>query len=376
MNLHVGLVARCLNTGHVRGMGRYLQELLLRSAGEPGLRWTLFGNDPGEAMHAPTGTAIQADIFECRGDRFELWEQLGLPRRARSRQVDVLHCTEGTLPWWQPVNTVITVHDTLAWQERPDTPWSRLYWEHLLPAALHRCAAVITISESSRRDILAKWPALESKTTVIPHGIGEEYLAADAPAAAGELQRSLGTRPYLVYLGGPMARKRFDWAVQVLQACGRAELQLVVCGFGASTLDAARLSVPPALHERVHFAPFLSNEELLALYRSTVAVLYPTLYEGFGFPAIEAQAAGAPVVFSPVSSLTELVGPLALLAEAHDLQAWCGAVRQALAMAPERDARAVAARTWAQAFSWQQSYLAHLAVYGAAASRDRRSAAA
>ena len=104
-------------------------------------------------------------------------------------------------------------------------------------------------------------------------------------------------------------------------------------------------------------------------------MLYPTLYEGFGFPAIEAQAAGVPVVFSPVSSLTELVGPLALLADAHDLGAWCGAVQQAFAMAPERASRAAAARNWAQAFSWQQSFLAHRTVYAAAASTDHHSPA-
>ncbi len=373
--MHVGMVARCLNTGHVRGMGRYVQELLLRSAGQGGVRWTLFGNDSSQAMQAPAAPGIRTDIFEFRGDRFELWEQLGLPQRARNLRVDVLHCTEGALPWWQPVPTVVTVHDTLAWQERVHTPWNAFYWERLLPAALHRCAAVITISQSSKRDIVAKWPRLADKITVIPHGIGDEYLAADKPADASELQRGLGARPYLVYLGGPLARKRFDWAVQVLQACGRTDLQLVACGFSAAALEMARQSVPQAILERVHFAPFLSNEHLLALYRGAVAVLYPSLYEGFGFPAIEAQAAGVPVVFSPVSSLTELVGPLTLLAATHDLEAWCGAVRQAVAMAPEREARSVAARRWAQAFSWSESFAAHCAVYGAAAEARGRTRA-
>ncbi|MBC7702515.1 MAG: glycosyltransferase family 4 protein [Rhodoferax sp.] len=374
MSLHVGMVARCLNTGHVRGMGRYVQELLLRSADEPGLRWTLFGNDPSQPLQARTGPAIQADIFEFRGDRFDLWEQIGLPRRARSRQVDVLHCTEGALPWWQPVPTVVTVHDTLAWQERPDTPWNRLYWDRLLPAALHRCAAVITISESSKRDIVAKWPALAAKTTVIPHGIGDEYLAADTPAAASELQRGLGTCPYLVYVGGPMARKRFDWALQVLHACGRDDLQLVACGFGSSAVGAARESVPPGLRARVHFAPFLSNEQLLALYRGARAVLYPTLYEGFGFPAIEAQAAGVPVVFSPVSSLTELVGPLALLAPADEMSTWCARVHEAVGLGTHRAELAQAARTWARQFSWVESARKHLAVYQQVAAQCRTAA--
>jgi len=326
-------------------------------------------------MHAPHGSSIGNDVFEFRGDRFELWEQIGLPRRARQRQVDVLHCTEGALPWWQPVPTVVTVHDTLAWQERANTPWNRFYWDHLLPAALHRCAAVITISESSKRDIVAKWPALASKTTVIPHGIGDEYLAADAPAARSELQQSVGTRPYLVYLGGPIERKRFSWAVQVLQACGQPDLQLVACGFGAAAHEQARQSVPEPLRARIHFAPFLSNLQLLALYRGAAAVLYPTLYEGFGFPAIEAQAAGAPVVFSPVSSLTELVGPLALLAPADDMAAWCARVHEALALGSRRAELAEAGRAWARRFSWAESFRKHLAVYRQAAAQKRWDAA-
>ena len=365
--MRVGLVARCLNTAHVRGMGRYVSELLLHGSREPGHRWTLFGNDAGQPMHSASGPTIQKDVFEFRGDRFELWEQLGLPRRTQRHRLDVLHCTEGSLPLWQPLPTVVTVHDTLAWEDRPDTPWNRLYWDHLLPAALHRCAAVITISESSKRDIVAKWPALAAKTTVIPHGIGDEYLAADAPAAASELQRGLGTRPYLVYVGGPMARKRFDWALQVLHACGRDDLQLVACGFSTSTVGAARELVPPGLRKRVHFAPFLSNEQLLALYRGAGAVLYPTLYEGFGFPAIEAQAAGVPVIFSPVSSLPELVGPLAFTPAVNDLAAWVHAVNQALLLGPRRAGMATHALRWAQGFSWAQSCERHLAVYRQAA---------
>lgn len=361
--MRVGLVARCLNTDHIRGMGRYVYELLRQSSAEPGLDWRLFGDDPGRPLATPAGLRAQSDVFAFRGDRFQLWEQIGLPHRLRRHGVDLLHCTEGSLPWWQPVPTVVTLHDTLAWQEHDGSPQARRYYERILPAALARCAGIITISQSSRRDIVARWPALEPKITVIPHGIGDEYLAADTPTAMGELQASLGDAPYLVYLGGPLPRKRFDWAVQVLQASDQPDLQLVACGFGAAARQLAQAHLPQALQARVHFAPFLSDEQLLALYRGAAAVLYPTLYEGFGFPAIEAQAAGAPVIFSPVSSLAELVGPLSLTAPATDLGAWVAAVRQALSLGARRQELAQSARHWAKRFSWRQSYSSHVAVY-------------
>lgn len=403
--MRVGLVARCLNTPHLRGMGRYVQELLKQStrghadaaagpAAGPGasvgatpdrVEWTLYGDDPRHPLQAPGAPNIQSDVFAFRGDRFELWEQLGLPLRVRRRPPQLLHATEGALPWWQPVPTVVTVHDTMAWQEHDGSPGARFYWNRLQPAALARCAAVITISQSSRRDILARWPGLERKLTVIPHGIDDAYLAAGAGGSAGSpapreggadvpwsprarlpavLQADLGSAPYLVYLGGPMQRKRFDWALQVLQACDEPTLHLVACGFGDVARRAGAEVLPAALRGRVHFTPFLDDAELLALYRGAAAVLYPTRYEGFGFPAVEAQAAGAPAIFSAVGSLAELVGPLAMVVDADDLGAWVAAVRAALARpGAERHRLADDARRWAGGFSWQRSYRRHLDVY-------------
>lgn len=368
--MRLGLVGRCLNTPHVRGMGRYVQELLRNSAGKQNFAWRIYGDDPRHPLTCPPEASATTDVFSFRGDRLHLWEQLGLPMHARRDGVDVLHCTEGALPWWQPVPTVVTLHDTLVWQEHSDSDEVRPYWDRVLPAALHRCAHVITISESSRRDIVAQWPRLASKITVIPHGISQEYLSTEKAANPGELRAAMGTTPYLVYVGGPMARKRFDWAVQVLEASLLPELHLVVCGFGAEARADASAKLSGSLRERIHFAAFLSDEHLVSLYQGAVAVLYPTLYEGFGFPAIEAQAAGAPVIFSPVSSLAELAGPLSILVDSTDLQGWCSAVHSALERRCDRPLLAAQAREWAKRFSWRHSFEAHLQVYEQAADQE------
>ena len=362
--MKVGLVARCLNTPHVRGMGRYLHELLLQSAKDPDLDWTLLGDNPAQPLHVPPGVAAQQAVFNFRGDRFQLWEQMGLPRRAAAARLDLLHCTEGSACWWQPVPTIITLHDTIAWTANDEPPLTRFYWNTLMPAALRKAAAVITISQHSRRDILARWPDLAPRLSVIPHGIGDEYLDAHLQPPAPAVLHGLRGRPYLVFLGGPAPRKRFDWALQVLRQAGDAKLQLVACGFAQPSHAALMQQLPGDLAPRVHLAPFLSNLELLALYRGAQAALYPTLYEGFGFPAVEAQAAGVPAIFSPVSSLAELVGPLAFTPAVDDLAAWVRALREALALkGAARTERAAAARAWAQGFSWRNSFEQHLAVY-------------
>ncbi|MES2263034.1 MAG: glycosyltransferase family 1 protein [Pseudomonadota bacterium] len=364
MSLKIGLVARCLNTEHVRGMGKYVFELLSHSQQHPEMRWHLFGDDERYGMLTPPGTQLKTDIFTFRGDRFHAWEQLGLPLRLRRLDVDLLHCTEGTLSLWQPKPTVVTLHDTLAWEERADTLGARTYFEHLLPAALKASAAVITISECSRNDILARWPWLEPKLTVIPHGIDEAYFHPEQGELPAALAARIGTSPYAVYLGGPMKRKRADWAMEVLAACRQKELKLVICGYGSKSRGDAVESLPPALRERVLFAEFLSDAELRTLYRGAQAVLYPTLYEGFGFPALEAQAAGVPVLFSALGSLQELIGPLAMVVPPYDLAAWAAALDEACDMGQEaRAARAAEAAQWVRRFAWSESFAKHRAVY-------------
>jgi glycosyltransferase involved in cell wall biosynthesis len=363
MSFKIGLVARCLNTAHVRGMGRYLFELIQNSNTNQDAEWFLFGNDPDQPMTVPLDTNVQVDIFDFRGDRFHFWEQIGLPLRVLKHNVDVLHCTESTLPLWQPKPTVVTIHDTLMWEDALEGYVSKFYFNKLLPAAMKRCAAIVTISESSKNDVLKKWPWLESKLTVIPHGISGEYFIDVQPDLPSSIRSKISDTPYIVYLGGPMERKRFSWALEVFAHCKQKPLKLIACGFGATARSEAIRNLPPELRDDVNFPDFLSDADLLALYKNAKAVLYPTLYEGFGFPALEAQAAGVPVLFSALGSLAELIGPLAMVLPPYDLEAWIKALDDAFTLDEERIEKEKAAKKWAQQFSWKESAEKHLSVY-------------
>jgi|GEM_PF-1588302 len=367
MDLKIGLVARCLNTAHIRGMGKYVYELLRQTQPQDNLHWQLYADNIHEQMVVPEEAHAALDVFEFKGDRFHFWEQLGLPLHAKKHAVDVLHCTESTLPLWQPKPTVVTVHDTLMWDEAFEGVVANTYFNKLLPAAMAKCAAVITISESSKNDILKKWPALASKLTVIPHGIDDSYFLEGEFAVPASLRSQIVDAPYIVYLGGPMERKRFAWALEVFAHCRHRPLKLIACGFGADARREAADNLPHELRDDVLFADYLSDADLLALYKNAQAVLYPTLYEGFGFPAIEAQAAGTPVLFSALGSLTELIGPLAMVLPPYDRDAWTQALDEALALGDLRIAKAEAAKTWASKFTWSESYHKHLAVYRQAA---------
>lgn len=360
--LRVGVDARTLNRTHIRGTGRYIFEILRNVKPEDQIEFTAYGNDPSQAMRIPEGTCKDVDVFEFRGHRFEAWEQLGLPLRLRKSRPDLLHCADNHAPVWQPTPTVVTIHDTVPWADPAPSLLYHHYLHHVQSVALRRCRAVITISKASQRDIVARWPFLAPRLHVIPHGISDEFFQDQRDHFPAALHTALGNHPYLLYLGGPQPKKRFGWAVELLARSGRPDLHLVAVGFAAGTADPRH--IPPDLAGRVHIAPFVNESELVALYQRASGAIYPTLYEGFGFPAVEAQAAGTPILFSPVSSLEELVGPLTWSIPPHDFSQWQAALDEVLSLPPPAKANKVEqARQWVQRFSWRESAKTHVALY-------------
>jgi glycosyltransferase involved in cell wall biosynthesis len=362
--MRIGLDARCLNTAHVRGMGKYVYEVVSR-LGDQAHEWLFFGDRPEERMVYPPESRAELVVFETRGHRFHAWEQWSLPRVAAARKVDLLHCTGSTVPYMQPVKTVVTVHDTLPWDER-SSGFERAYLS-MVARAITKCAAVITISEASKRDILKLWPTVADRLHVIPHGVGDAYLSDNARTALSPTTMSFLSRGrYLLYLGGIQDRKRFPWAVDVLAACSDSSIRMLACGFTATEASEAASRLPDGLRPRVDFLPFVSESEMPMVYERAIATLYPTLYEGFGFPAVESQAVGTPVLFSTLGSLAELVGPHSVVLPPHDLAAWVRAVND-LADARQAPQKEPASAAWAKRFSWDESARRHDSVYQACA---------
>src|SRR5207245_7664612 len=110
---------------------------------------------------------VTTRVWETKGHRFRAWEQFALPREARRSNCDILHCAGMWCPYWQPLPTIVTIHDTLPWKEQIPG----FYLRRFVPATYRRARRVITVSERSKRDILDLWPDLAPKVTVIRHGI-------------------------------------------------------------------------------------------------------------------------------------------------------------------------------------------------------------
>ncbi len=371
--LRLGIDARCLNTPHIRGMGKYASELIKNADALAKVEWRFFADRPDTVFHKPVESG-EIELFDLKGYRFNTWEQIGLPWQARRAGIDILHCIATTLPYWQAVPTIVTIHDTLMWKEDElHLSYNKWYLHHLIPAAFKRCTAIITISESSRRDILELWPYLERKLHVIPHGVSDIYLNEQSKILSPTFLDKVGPAPYFLYIGGSLARKRFGWAIKVLVNIDIPKIRLLVCGFSEAERTQARQNIEPSLRDRIVFLPFIEETYMAQLYQQAVAVLYPTLYEGFGFPALEAQAVGTPVLFSALGSLIELIGPSAEILPPENLDAWVKTCQRLFYQRGEFNMRIPNkdAREWAQQFSWKVSSTRHLELYRKVAEQTR-----
>ena len=350
--LKVAVDARCVNVDHLRGMGKSLFELVKRTAAAGAIEWHVLADRPDRPMQLPESADVNASVFSTRGYRLHSWEQWSLPRRAQQLGVDLLHAPATSMPWWQPVPTVVTIHDMIPWQGE-DAAWpAGFYRDRLLPDAYHRAAAILTVSNTSRRDILARWPDLRDKLHVVSPGVDGRYLEAEFDERPIEIAGHVVKEPYLIFLGGADPRKRLMWAIQTWQGLSAKGVTLVICGLESSAHESVRATVPREQQGSLVIAPFISEADMPRVYMGASAVLYPSLYEGFGMPAIEAQAVGTPVLFSDVGSLSELKGPGAVVLPVDALAAWVRAVDDILQSNTTGRQPNTIARAWAQQYSW------------------------
>lgn len=136
--LRIGVDARCLNVEHLRGMGRYLAEVIAHISKCEDVEWHLFADRPDWPLHLPKANQLRTEVFELRGYRFHSWEQIGLPWRIRRARVDVLFCPGMCLPWLQPVPTVVTMHDAVPWDAHGTDYRGGFYMQQLTPWALRK----------------------------------------------------------------------------------------------------------------------------------------------------------------------------------------------------------------------------------------------
>jgi glycosyltransferase involved in cell wall biosynthesis len=324
------------------GIGRYTRELLRALAAvDTQTRYRLYyAAGPGAAAYPlprlPSNFSLRRlpfdDIWLSR-----LWHRLQLPIPANwiTGPIDLLHSPDFTLP---PVagrtRTLLTVHD-LSFVRDPDSavPVLRDYLNRAVPRSVARADHVLADSAATRDDLVELYQTPLEKITVLYSGVNDSFRPIRDPAllAAVRQRYGLGADPYVLAVGTLQPRKNYVRLIRAFAQLDQPGLRLVIVGgrgwmFDSIFSEVGRLG----LEGRVLFPGFADDADLPALYSAARVLAYPSLYEGFGLPILEAFACGTPVVTSTASCLPEVAGDAALLVAPEDEAALAGALSRAV----------------------------------------------
>jgi glycosyltransferase involved in cell wall biosynthesis len=293
---------------------------------------------------------------------YSIAEQVRIPLSLARERVRLVHEPHYVLPPAIRCRSVVTIHDCIHLMFPQYLPGrlAYVYAKASMWSATRKADRILTVSEASKRDILRFFDVPAEKVAVIYNAIDERFLA---PADAGRIelvkQRYQLDKPFVLYVGNIKPHKNLE---RLIDAFGRArgqcsgDLRLVIVGDEISKYPPLRQAVHKhKLDKHVRFLGFQPTETLAVFYRLARAFVFPSLYEGFGLPPLEAMACGTPVVTSNVSSLPEVAGGAALLVDPHDTNAIAHGICRTVSDEALRADLIARGLERARSFSWAQS---------------------
>jgi len=296
------------------------------------------------------------------------WTLIGLPRTASRAHVDLIHAPAYTAPFWSRVPVVLTIHD-VSYELHPEwypyrRDWLRRYFYRRSATGATR---VLTVSAFSASEIAAAYGVARARIAVTPLGVHSAFGAGD-PDLPLDLPTNV-VEPFLLHVGDLHERRNLPMLVDAMIAARRqfgsaAALSLVLAGVDRGVQEglcvmAAEAGMPDAV---VALGP-VSEDRIHALYRGATALVYPSLYEGFGLPLIEAMASGTPVLASHEASIPEVLGGAGLLLDPRNVDAWRDAIVRIVndeSLRHDLRARGLAR---AATYTWQRTARLTLDVY-------------
>ena len=368
--LEIGLSGLLLDRPY-SGTAAYTRALVSRlPEAAPDLRFRLFVRDAGWDSPLPAAQRLRTPFrslpgaFGARLDKL-VWEAVSLPVASSLRGEALLHSMYFAAPPVSAAQVVVTIHDLIP-LILPDYHRgyaSRLYTRFMQETA-RRAGAVITVSEHSRRDIIRELGVPEDRVHVTPEGVDRGFSPEPLPDEAERLRAryNLPAR-YLMYLGGAEQRKNIATLVRgfgiVREEMSREDASLVIVADfpppDALYPDIPRLVRELELENVVRIVPCVDEFDKAALYRQALGFCFPSIYEGFGLPPLEAMACGTPVIASRASSLPEVVGDGGWLLDPHDLRAWAYGMLELVSLPTVREELRERGLAQANRFDWQRT---------------------
>jgi glycosyltransferase involved in cell wall biosynthesis len=371
---HVGLNAHLLSLEeNYRGAGInwYIYNLLchLPDAG-PELRYTAYLHEPRFAPRQGLDVA-RPSWSTAKPLRRIVWEQLVAPFALLRDHVDLLHAMAFVSPLISPCPTVITVLD-LGFLCYPEAfqRGKRAYLQLMTRLSVRKARRVIAISENTRRDIIDRYGVQADRVQTVYCGVEQRFQPLPAEEVAAFRRKKGLPKRLILFLGTIEPRKNVSALVaayaQLLERAPAetSDLALVIAGAkGWSHNDVLAQIEALGLVQRVHMPGYVPETEKPMWYNAATCFCYPSLYEGFGLPALEAMACGVPVVTSDRSSLPEVVGDAATMVSPLDIDALSAALYQLIVSPSLRAEWAQRGRMQAKRFSWEQAARETVQIY-------------
>ncbi|MEP7341825.1 MAG: glycosyltransferase family 1 protein, partial [Acidobacteriota bacterium] len=312
------------------------------------------------AFHSGNGTPpnLSKQFFPVRSV-FRKWWLAGLPAMLRISPLDIFHGTNYCIPVFSPCPTVVTIHDlSLFTQPQTHEDDNVKRGKRRMPLMARRATAIIAPSEFTKREIIEHLGIREDKIRVIFEAAREGMQPLPPDECRATLAKYDLQQPYLLHVGTIEPRKNLLALIRAYdELLNQTEQrpQLVLCGGRGWLFDEVfKLVEELKLQDQVRFTGYVADEDLPALYSAAEVFVYPSLYEGFGLPPLEAMACGTPTVTSDVSSLPEVINKAGLL---HDPNSWQDLVRQIIKMfdPQTREHFRQAGLKQAACFSWDRA---------------------
>src|SRR5262245_15965256 len=297
-------------------------------------------------------------------DGYSVREHVSIPRKLHQRGVDLFHSPHYVLPLLRRRKSVVTIHDCihLLFPEYLPSRLGYRYAKLMMGSAVKRSQLVFTVSEASRRDILQFYPDADpDRILVVPNAIDETLLADPGEEEMERVKERYQIRGRVVlYAGNIKPHKNLDRLIAAFgllkQRSGHEDIKLLIICDEINKYPSLRRRVEAAgVRQDVRFFGFVPEQTLAALYRLASVFAFPSLYEGFGLPPLEAMACGTPVVTSNMSSIPEVVGDAAVLVDPYDVAAIADAIARVLGDAALAQDLVRRGRIRAAGFSWERS---------------------
>ena len=307
------------------GVGRYARQLISSiSTIDKIEKCTLFMDEVVSEQMGVESPKFQTEIVAVRRGKYEPANQIYFALGRHTRGLDLLHSPVSVSPLLCPTKTVVTVHD-LAYAYFPDyyTKTAVMYWRFAYRRACRKAALVLADSDCTKKDLMNFMGIPESKISVLyPFVSLPEHRSSEEEIEAVRDNYALPQR-FILHVGVPHARKNLTTLVKAFKAAkqeGNFPHKLVLAGPAKGwSFDALAEEIDRSeMREEVVFPGYIADNDLPSLYQAADALVFPSMYEGFGYPPLEAMVHGTPVIVSNVSSIPEVVGDAGLYADPLD----------------------------------------------------------